>query len=147
MIARFHDMYLTTIQGCLYKAAGPFGKFPTRKDALREYSKQLYVLADLFLGGEEDNADSPYLCGEEVSLADATLFPSMVFCTLMFPKFDHGITEKSPIPEKLEKWYENLIEKDPIFQKVHDEVRRPSSVFGNLKFVVEMNFMIQTKTY
>ncbi|VEU45102.1 unnamed protein product [Pseudo-nitzschia multistriata] len=54
-IARFHDMYLTTIQSCLYRAAPPFGPFWTRKDALNEYSKQLYVISDLM------SEQGPYL--------------------------------------------------------------------------------------
>ena len=67
-IARFHDLCLTTIQMCLYKAGPPFGIYHTRQDALKEYSKQLYVIADLF-----PETPGPYICGSEVSLADATV--------------------------------------------------------------------------
>lgn len=68
-IARFHNLYLTTIQMCLYKAGPPFGSFHTRQDALKEYSKQLHVIADLF----PKDQSGPYICGSEVSLADATV--------------------------------------------------------------------------
>lgn len=118
LLARFHDMYLTTIQMCLYKAGPPFGIFGTRKDALKEYSKQLYVLSSLMDKG------GPYLCGGEVSLADATIFPSVVFAEHMFPKFDHGIQQ--PIPREIEQWYESMKESDGAFEKVFDEVSRPS---------------------
>ena len=47
LIARIHDMYLTTIQGCMYKATPPFGIFQTRSDALKEYMKQLIIINDL----------------------------------------------------------------------------------------------------
>mmetsp|Transcript_10631 Transcript_10631/g.25680 ORF Transcript_10631/g.25680 Transcript_10631/m.25680 type:complete len:200 (-) Transcript_10631:790-1389(-) len=67
-IARFHDLYLTTIQMCLYKAGPPFGSFHTRQDALKEYSKQLHVIANLF-----PDHSGPYICGSDVSLADATV--------------------------------------------------------------------------
>jgi len=114
-MARFHDIYLTSIQSCLYRAEPPFGTFGTRKDALKEYSKQLYILA-----GMMDPA-GPYLCGAEVSLADATVFPSVVFATFMFPKFDSGI--EKPVPEKIEAWFQKMKDMDPAFQKVFDEVR------------------------
>ena len=78
------------------KPGPPFGIFGTRKDALKEYSKQLDVIAS-FIDGQ-----GPYLCGEEVSLADATLFPSIVFAAHMFPKFDHSLDK--PIPDKIENW-------------------------------------------
>mmetsp|Transcript_13702 Transcript_13702/g.34460 ORF Transcript_13702/g.34460 Transcript_13702/m.34460 type:complete len:406 (+) Transcript_13702:87-1304(+) len=113
-IARFHDMYLTTIQACLYKAAPPFGIFGTRTDALKEYSKQLYVIADLM-------QDSKYMCGDEVSLADATVFPSIVFATYMFPKFEFG-AEKDPIPQKIQNWFQRMIDTDSAFEKVYNEM-------------------------
>jgi glutathione S-transferase len=116
-MARFHDIYLTSIQMCLYKPGPPFGSFGTRKDALEEYSKQLYVLADMM----DPAAAGPYLCGAEVSLADATIFPSVVFAVHMFPKFDHGI--EHPIPDKIESWFQTMKGTDPAFQKVYDEVR------------------------
>ena len=55
-----------------------------------------------------------------MSLADATLFPSIVFAAHMFPKFDHGI--EKPIPEKIAKWFQTIIGTDDAFKKVYDEV-------------------------
>jgi glutathione S-transferase len=117
-IARFHDMYLTTIQACLYKAGPPFGIFGTRKDALKEYSKQLYVIADLM------DDQGPYMCGNEVSLADATVFPSVVFASFMYPKFEfqEGDSQRQPIPKKIEDWFQRMIDTDSAFQKVYNEV-------------------------
>ena len=114
-IARFHDMYLTTIQACLYKAGPPFGTFGTRKDALQEYSRQLYLVSKLM------DDTGPYMCGNEVSLADATVFPSIVFATVMFPKFEFG-AERQPIPKNIEDWFQRMIDSDSAFQKVYNEV-------------------------
>ena len=116
MIARIHDVYLSPIQTCLYKPGPPFGIYGTRKDALAEYSRQLGIIANNYMvdGGS-------YLCGNEVTIADATLFPSMVFASRFFPKFDSGLDQ--PIPSKIEAWFQSLIENDPAFKKVYDEVR------------------------
>lgn len=112
LLSRFHDMYLTTIQGCLYKDRPPFGIFGTRKDALSEFLRQMRVLDDLLV--ESDM----YLCGSEVSLADATIFPTMVFAKHMFPKF--GFPDA--LPSKLDAWFERVKISDPVFKRVFDEV-------------------------
>jgi len=114
LIARLHDMYLTTIQGCLYKATPPFGMHGTRKDAIAEFRRQLQVIDDLLDGKGQ------YLCGDEVSLGDATLFPTMIFAKYMLPKF--GIPVEEALPGKIDKWYEGIIQSDEDFQKVYGEV-------------------------
>ena len=59
-----------------------------------------------------------YLCGNEVSLADATLFPTLVFASYMLPKFD-----VSPaLPPKLAKWFDTIRAQDAVFSKVNDEI-------------------------
>mmetsp|Transcript_18824 Transcript_18824/g.52592 ORF Transcript_18824/g.52592 Transcript_18824/m.52592 type:complete len:403 (-) Transcript_18824:291-1499(-) len=124
-IARFHDLYLTTIQSCLYRAAPPFGSFGTRKEALAEYSKQLYVIAGLVAD------DGPYLCGGELSLADATVFPSIVFASYMFPKFEGAIAvDRPPIPEAIQTWYERMIDAEPAFRRVYEEIHGALEKWG-----------------
>jgi len=115
LMARYHDMYLTTIQGCMYKATGPFGMYPSRRDALQEYKRQWNILADSMV---RDDDPGPYLCGSEVSLADATIFPSAVFATYMLPKFD--IT--TPLPPKLQAWFDHLKTHDMAFAQVYNEI-------------------------
>jgi len=115
LIARIHDMYVTTIQGCLYKAVPPFGIFGTRSDAIEELQKQLKIIDDLI----DSEKHGIYLCGSEVSLADATLFPTMIFVALLLPKF--GVEDA--LPPKIAKWYDEVREKDQVFTKVYDEVK------------------------
>ena len=145
LIARWHDMYLTTIQGCLYKPASrlPLGDYPDRKSALEAYRRNWNII-ESFLRTDDDDDDNDhkgaddddndddeeveitYLCGKEVSLADATLFPSAVFATYMLPKFDANDSENSPkhspLPPKLTRWFQCLRDNDSAFTKVHDEI-------------------------
>ena len=86
MLCRHHDTYLGPIQGCLYKPAPPFGRFGTRAAAIRELITQLAVVETLC------DEQGPYLTGPEFSLADATLFPTLVFIVDMLQKFDEKIT-------------------------------------------------------
>lgn len=122
-ITRWHDVYLTTIQGCLYKAASrfPIGDYADRKSALAAYRKNLNVIESWV-----SDDGSMYLCGDEVSLADATLFPSAVFATYMLPKFDEDLDNPTPpLPPKLTKWFDNLRKNDEVFSKVYDEIMDP----------------------
>mmetsp|Transcript_24538 Transcript_24538/g.59183 ORF Transcript_24538/g.59183 Transcript_24538/m.59183 type:complete len:416 (-) Transcript_24538:151-1398(-) len=124
-ICRWHDIYLTTIQGCLYKASSrlPLGDYADRKSAIAAYRKHWDEI-EAFLG--EDDERSTYLCGEDVSLADATVFPSAVFATYMLPKFDEDLDNlRPPLPPKLSKWFDNLRKNDDVFSKVHDEIMDP----------------------
>lgn len=113
MIARFHDTYISPIQGCMYKPP-PFGSFGIRKDALKELVKQINVIENMM-----DNVSTMYLVGSEVSLADATLFPTAVFFDHILPKFDI----QPALPPKLDAWFQNLRRNDLSFQKVYDEIK------------------------
>jgi len=119
-MARFHDMYLTTIQGCLYKPNPPFGKFGTRREALYEFQKQLEILNDLVID------DGLYLCGPEISYADATIFPTLVFAKYMMPKFidpEHMPGFSGTLPPKLDQYFETILQWDDAFARIHSEVR------------------------
>ncbi len=120
LIARIHDMYITTIQGAMYKASPPFGMYGTRLDALNELQRQLKIIDDLI----DENKDGIYLCGSDVSLADATVFPTTIFVDTMLPKF--GI--ENGIPSKLAKWFQEVRQNDSEFAKVYEEVSRIHSL-------------------
>lgn len=94
MLCRLHDAYIGPIQGCLYRdaAKNPFGQFGTRAEAIRKLRAQLAIAEDLA------DVKGPYLTGEEISLADATLFPTMVFITKMLPKFEEVSQFAMPRP-------------------------------------------------
>jgi hypothetical protein len=109
--------YLTTIQGALYKATPPFGIFGSRLDALKELRKQLLVLNDAAC------ADGPYLAGPELSLADATIFPTLVFVVHMLPLFDASFTKEAVLGDRIARWYDNMAKTDEVFARVHEEVQ------------------------
>lgn len=125
LLARLHDMYLTTVQGCIYKASPPFGIFGTRKEAIDEFQRQLLIIDGIIGTGITDGVDNndaeglSYLCGSEVSLADATLFPTMVFAEMMLPKFG----KDEALPPNIRRWYDNVRAKDSDFAKIYDEVK------------------------
>lgn len=114
-ICRWHDVYLTTIQGCLYKPASrlPLGDYADRKSAISAFQKNLKVIEG-FMSDE-----GMYLCGDEVSLADASLFPTCIFANYMLPKFD---SSQPPLPPKLNTWFDNLRTNDSVFAKIYDEI-------------------------
>jgi diadenosine tetraphosphate (Ap4A) HIT family hydrolase/glutathione S-transferase len=112
-ICRWHDMYLTPIQGCMYKAV-----YTDRKSTLLDYRRHINIIEGFISNDDEDCG--PYLCGTEVSLADATLFPSAVFASYMLPKFDD--MDQPPLPPKLTKWFNGLRTNDETFTKVYNEI-------------------------
>ena len=123
LMVRIHDTYISTIQGCLYKAKPPFGMYHTRIDAIQEFRRQLCILEDLMIPPPSpppltnSNHNGPYyLCGKEVTLADATIFPTMVFVSYMFPKFD------VEVPKKIHDWYHQLAKYDADFSKIQEEI-------------------------
>lgn len=118
VLCRVHDAYLGPIQGCLYKPAPPFGRFGTRTEALRELAEQLRVVEGLA------DAEGPYLCGAEFSLADATLFPTMLFVTHMLPKFDDAASSLGHfLGPRLQAWWAHMSTQDAEAMKVAEEIR------------------------
>jgi glutathione S-transferase/diadenosine tetraphosphate (Ap4A) HIT family hydrolase len=132
MMCRLHDSYIGPIQGCLYRAAdtAPWGGFANRADAIRELVKQLAHLEDLA------HPTGPYLTGSEFSLADATLFPTLVFIVDMLPKFDETIVAAASAPPsaprdaaagalgpKLLAYWSHMSTQDAEAMRVAEEIR------------------------
>ncbi|GMH55039.1 hypothetical protein TrLO_g10024 [Triparma laevis f. longispina] len=94
-IIRLHDIYISPIQGCMYRALGSgFGRFgDNRQAAYDDLIKQLSCISDtikMFYSKHKDLEAGRFLVGDEISLADATLFPTLCFTEYMLPKFfDH----------------------------------------------------------
>ena len=116
LLCRLHDMYITSIQGCLYKATPPFGIFGSRLDAIAELKRQLRVLNDAA------DAEGPFLAGAELSLADATVFPTLVFVTHMLPLYE-DIDLAGVLGPRVNTWYMHMQTADAEFKRVHQEIK------------------------
>lgn len=113
LIVRTHDQYITPTQAALYRAPGSiFGAFGTdRRGAINEIIKQLGVIESLisdeklWSGSTTGGISGIYLCGDEISLADCTLFPTLVFTEYMFPKFN---VDTGTLFPKLKAYYNSI---------------------------------------
>jgi histidine triad (HIT) family protein len=141
IVCRLHDVYITPIQGCLYKALPPFGTFGTRSHALQELYQQWQILEQYIPKHDDDattnnNEDGIYLFGKDITLADATLFPTAVFMDYMYPKFHSSLVGgresvasslsssslSSSLPPKIQSWCLRVKTNDIVFAKVYDEI-------------------------
>jgi len=73
----------------------------------------------------EKQASWPYLLGEQLTLADLTWFPTVIFMDYMLPRVfgwpELFNSEKlTPFPA-LAAWYSGL-KKDPVFKSVYDDI-------------------------
>jgi len=133
LVVATHDLYLaspnctqpgafTHTQGCMY-VPPPHSKHvttrwidrPTRAAKLRECWKQLDVLESLCRG--------PFFCGDDVSLADLTVFPTVIFFLFFTPRVfgweDGAVFHGRP---RLKYWFEEGMIALPAARRVHDEV-------------------------
>mmetsp|Transcript_85514 Transcript_85514/g.228038 ORF Transcript_85514/g.228038 Transcript_85514/m.228038 type:complete len:407 (-) Transcript_85514:14-1234(-) len=122
LLCRLHDLYVAPIQGCMYKAAPPFAAFSSRAAALAELKKQLLILDAAV------DPDGPYLAGGELSLADAAIFPTLVFVDFILPKFDPALLGGAWDPPavmggQLHSFFVRMRDSDDVFGKVYAEIR------------------------
>eukprot|EP01031_Cornospumella_fuschlensis_P050843 gene50843-62186_t len=124
-VSRLHDVYLSPVQGCMYKPYGYiYSSFGTdRKGALNEFRKQLGVIESTIsrFYSLYPNLAGNYLCGHEISLADATLFPTMVFCYRMLPKY-FTLAEHDFSGPTLRTWWRFMNEHESCAQEVRTEI-------------------------
>jgi glutathione S-transferase len=125
-LVRQHDIYISPLQGAMYKAPGfPLSVFGTdRGKALDELVKQVSNIEGLLRTFDAVHGPNlrkgGYLCGSEISLADATIFPTMVFCQFMLPRF---FDVHSPVPGSLlHDWFERLSSSDSSANQVKEEI-------------------------
>lgn len=109
LIVRIHDMYMTTIQGCMYK---PMDSKSQRATEIAQIARQLDII--------ESYCTGPYVCGADMSYADTAILPTIVFCNYILPRFFGwpGIFEERP---KLQAWWK-LMNLDPDTGKVIQEI-------------------------
>ena len=68
-------------------------------------------------------AEGPYIAGSELSLADATIFPTLVFVIHMLPLFDAAFSKEAVLGDRVARWYDDLQKKDEVFARVHEEIK------------------------
>ena len=114
LATRWHDVYLTPIQGCMYR--GPMAP-EVRAEQIGEIDRLLDVLEKTVCGFEP----GPYLCGDKPSTADAALFPTFVFMTHLLPKYFgwENVFDGRP---SLERWYKYMSTEDECAKKIKMEV-------------------------
>lgn len=125
-ICRTVDLYIGTIQACMYRAPGSlYGSFGSdRKAALSELQKQLKIieeLLDTFAASYPALAGGKYLCGDAVSLGDVWLYSTLVFCEFMLPQF-FSIPKEDFLGPRLLKWWEYLSSEDAVAMEIRSEV-------------------------
>jgi len=125
-ICRLHDIYITPIQACMYRAPGSvFSSFGTNRfAALDELKKQLVNTEQLLAHFDKlisRNKKGNFLCGEEISLADATLYPTMVFCTFMLPQF-FNCKESEFMGPRLQEWWNFMSQEVSASREVGQEM-------------------------
>jgi len=108
-VSRFHDMYMTTIQGCMYKKM----EAGRRAELIAQLDQQLNIL--------ESMCEGPYFTGAEIGLGDAALFPTMIFCVFSLEgKFGwSSVFQGRP---KLQSWYEMMKGSEGAGTRVYEEV-------------------------
>ena len=128
-IVRTHDLYISCIQGCMYKAGGTsYSIYGTdRKAALGELRKQLLGIEQTIESFDERHPSvrkGDFLCGEDISLADATLFPTMVFCDFMLPQF-FNLPQETFMGPILSRWWSFMNEKVECAIEIRREISEP----------------------
>lgn len=113
LVVRIHDLYIATIQGCMYK---PMETAEARAAQIKELSFYLDVVEHVVA-----QSPGPFICGEKISYVDSALMPTFVFLLHMLPKyfFWKSVFTKRP---RLEQWW-NALASDAEAQRVIDEVQ------------------------
>jgi len=118
-VCRHHDMYIASVQGCMYRA---MPSTEARATQLAELYKQLCVLESLCSSPEDG---SYFLPGTTATHADGAIVPTMCFCFYALPKYfgwpgEHKAS-LSAFP-KLSAWFASCQASDANLKKVADEV-------------------------
>lgn len=127
-IVRIHDIYISPVQSSMYRAPGSiFGQFgKDRVAAINELKKQFLIIESTLSSfyalypKHKSDSQSFYLCGDEMSYADATLFPTMIFCEYMLPRYFS--TDRSEfMGPLLQSWFMTM-NNNAVAREVKDEM-------------------------
>jgi len=119
LIARVHDVYIVSLQSCMYRAVPPFGAFQSRLEALSELKKQVKVIEGLV------DENGPFLTGRDIALSDASLFPTMIFMKESLPRFVESSqwNEEDVFGPKLRRWWQHMTSGAvPAASRILDEI-------------------------
>jgi glutathione S-transferase len=113
MAIRVMDTYIFPHQGCMYKAM----EADARAAGLSALAAELDVLEGLL------SADGPRVVGgNSLTLADASLFPTLIFCAEILPKH-FGWADLWATRSKLGAYYKHVTGADPAGVKVFEEMK------------------------
>mmetsp|Transcript_16102 Transcript_16102/g.16233 ORF Transcript_16102/g.16233 Transcript_16102/m.16233 type:complete len:259 (+) Transcript_16102:133-909(+) len=113
-ITRMHDLYISSIQATMYAPPGiPIGSVGTNRAAgFVELKRQFYIIENQLNYFEEIHPEyrdklQPFLCGEEISYADAVLYPTLVVALFLLPQV-YGYTVTDYVGDRLLTWFEYM---------------------------------------
>jgi len=113
LATRAHDMYVTTAQGCMYKGGLTAEE---RSAGLAQLSFQLDALERVVAAG-----GGPFVCGAEVTTADAALAPTFEFMVRILPRH-FGWADVFAGRPALRAWWGGLRARDAAMARILDEV-------------------------
>jgi len=131
LMLRIHDLYIASpnctqpgfshTQGCMYLSTAWHGAaramdIDTRAAKLRELWQHLVWM--------EENMDaSPFLVGDQMTLADMTWFPTTIFMEFLLPRVFgwHDIFNEGGTFPKFTKWFTHL-RQDPVFESCRQDI-------------------------
>lgn len=111
LATRVHDVYLGPIQGAMYR--GPMDR-KTRAGQIAEIKRQLDVLEEI-----AGRTPGDFIAGATRSCADAAIFPTLIFCDFLLPKYFGWREAFGP---NLRRAYEAMM-RDAAGKQTYDEVR------------------------
>jgi glutathione S-transferase len=124
-ISRTHDIYIAPVQGCMYKAPGTsYSIYGTdRLAALSELKKQLQNIERAVTEFDLKNPSlaGNFLCGEEISLGDASLYPTVVFCMFILPQF-FELSNEDILGPRLLRWFNYLSKESSEAKGIREEI-------------------------
>lgn len=110
LAARIHDIYIASVQGCLYK------DMVSPEERFMELKKIAFSLDVL-----ENIVEGPFICGGTMSFGDSALFPTFVFLTYILPRHFGWKSVFTGRP-KLREWWDAICA-DPDAAKVIKEIQ------------------------
>jgi glutathione S-transferase len=102
LIARITDIYLMAQTSGMFRNLNPAQRNQADVDAAITGTKNALRYLEHYV-----DANGPYLCGKELTIADCTLLPSLLMCVkYIYPRF--GWTDAPAATPKLARWFASM---------------------------------------